>query len=159
MAGYRGARSEEMARRRRTGAPAGGEATSYAFARMVNPSDSVAPAVEAFEKVVTNLGWARDTDKIVFAHTHQPLESVTPHGSSVRYWNTGSWIYEPDLSSRENYVAYLRNAWPGTAVLIDSDEPEPRLLRLRDHLNPLHSMQAPTWGRPDTANQASPATQ
>jgi Calcineurin-like phosphoesterase len=28
--------------------------------------------------------------------------------------------------------------WPGTAVLIDSDEPDPRLLKIRDHLNPLY---------------------
>ncbi|MBV8988444.1 MAG: hypothetical protein JO372_07780, partial [Solirubrobacterales bacterium] len=62
-----------------------------------------------------------------------------PAGSN-RYWNTGSWIYEPDLSSREAYLSYLRNGWPGTAVLIDSDEPQPRLLRLREHLNPLHQM-------------------
>ena len=61
-----------------------------------------------------------------------------PSGT-VRYWNTGSWIYEPDLTSHEAYVRYLRNAWPGTAVLIDTDEPYPRLLRLREHLNPLRA--------------------
>jgi hypothetical protein len=74
---------------------------------------------------------------IVFAHTHQPLDGVLGPGENFRYRNTGSWIYEPDLRSSSAYVAYLRNAWPGTAVLIDSDEPEPRLLRLREHLNPL----------------------
>ncbi len=134
---YRGARFQEAERRRQSGAPAGGEATSYAFGRMVNPSDPAGPAVEAFEKVVETLGWARDTDKIVFAHTHQPLDGVTGPGGAVRYWNTGSWIYEPDLSSRDAYLSYCRNGWPGTVVLIDSDEPEPCLLRLRDHLNPL----------------------
>jgi Calcineurin-like phosphoesterase len=140
LAGYQGARSDEAQRRRQTGAPAGGEVASYAMARLVRPSDPSGPAVDAFEQVVQNLGWARDTDKIVFAHTHQPLEAATVPGGSVRYWNTGSWIYEPDLSSRETYLAYLNNAWPGSAVLIDSDEPEPRLLRLREHLNPLHAM-------------------
>ena len=74
----------------------------------------------------------------MFAHTHQPLDGVTTPGGRIRYWNTGSWIYEPDLSSYEAYVGYLRHAWPGTAVLIDSDEPQPRLLRLREHLNPLN---------------------
>ena len=107
---------------------------------MVNPSDSAAPAIEALDCVVTNLGWAEHTDRIVFGHTHQPLDGVTANGGSIRYWNTGSWIYEPDLTSREAYLGYLRNGWPGTAVLIDSDEPEPRLLRLREHLNPLHDM-------------------
>ena len=97
----------------------------------------------AFDQVVTNLGWAEHANQIVFAHTHQPLEDVTAPGSNVRYWNTGSWIYEPDLSSREAYVAYLRNGWPGTAVMIDSDAPHPRLLRLREHLNPLRSSEGP----------------
>jgi hypothetical protein len=140
MAEYEGARSEEVRRRQQTGAPAGAEVPNMTMARLIRPSDPVGPAVTAFDKVVRNLGWATGTDKIVFAHTHQPLSAVTVAGSSVRYWNTGSWIYEPDLSSRETYLAYLRNAWPGTAILIDSDEPEPRLLRLREHLNPLHSM-------------------
>jgi hypothetical protein len=100
LAGYRGARSEEVARRLRTGAPAGSEAANYGLARIVNPSDPARPAVEAFDEVVANLGWARHTDKIVFAHTHQPLEDVRASGGSTRYWNTGSWIYEPDLTSR-----------------------------------------------------------
>ena len=140
MAEYRGARSQEAQRRAETGAPAGGEIANYAMTRLIRPSDPSGPAVTAFDQVVQNLGWARDTDKIVFAHTHQPLEAATVAGSHVRYWNTGSWIYEPDLSSREGFLAYLRNAWPGTAVLIDSDEPEPRLIRMREHLNPLHAM-------------------
>jgi UDP-2,3-diacylglucosamine pyrophosphatase LpxH len=138
MADYEGAVSEEAERRRRTGAPAGGEVATYMLARLVGPSDPAGPAVAAFEQVVQNLGWAEDTDKIVFAHTHQPLDGVSTPGGSIRYWNTGSWIFEPDLSSAETYHAYLRNAWPGTAVLIDSEEPQPRLLRLREHLNPLH---------------------
>jgi len=139
-AGYEDARALEQERRRRTNAPAGGEASSYAFARSVAPSDPSWPAVAAFEKVVLNLGWSRDTDKIVFAHTHQPLEGVPGPAGVIRYWNTGCWIYEPDLRSREAYMAYLRNAWPGTVVVIDSDEREPRLIRLREHLNPLLSI-------------------
>jgi UDP-2,3-diacylglucosamine pyrophosphatase LpxH len=135
---YQEARSREAKRQQQTGAPASGMASSYAFARSVAPSDPSAPALAAFEKVVANLGWAREADKIVFAHTHQPLDGVTgPGGAGIRYWNTGSWIYEPDLRSRETYLAYLRNAWPGTVVLIDADEPHPRLLRLREHLKPM----------------------
>jgi UDP-2,3-diacylglucosamine pyrophosphatase LpxH len=142
LAEYANARSQEAHRRLRTGAPAGGEVANYAMARMIRPSDPSGPAVAAFDQVVHNLGWAQGTDNVVFAHTHQPLEAATVAGSHVRYWNTGSWIYEPDLSSRESYLSYLRNAWPGTAVLIDSDSPEPRLLRLREHLNPLRAMLA-----------------
>jgi predicted phosphodiesterase len=140
---YRGARSQEMQRRRQTGAPAGGEVANYGIGRMVRPSDPSGPALEAFEKVVKNLGWARGIDKVVFAHTHQPLDGVSTSDGAIRYWNTGSWIYEPDLSSYEAYLSYLTNAWPGSAVLIDSDEPEPRLLRLREHLNPLNQAKRP----------------
>jgi hypothetical protein len=111
---YEGARSHEAERRRRTGAPAGGEAASF--------------------------GWAERANKIVFAHTHQPLDGVLGPSGKCRYWNTGSWIYEPDLSSRRAYMAYLHNAWPGTAVLIDTDQDQPQLLRLREHLNPLNTM-------------------
>jgi hypothetical protein len=129
-----------MARRRRTGAPAGGEASSFLFARRVHPSDPTEAAVAAFDQVVTNLGYAKDTNQIVFAHTHQPLDGVLGPSRQCRYWNTGSWIYEPDLSSERTYMAYLRNAWPGTAVLIDTDQAQPQLLRLREHLNPLNGM-------------------
>jgi UDP-2,3-diacylglucosamine pyrophosphatase LpxH len=136
---YDGARAHEAQRRERTGAPGGSEVANHTVARMVRASDPSRRAVHAFEQVVVNLGWAHETDKIVFAHTHQPLDGVTATpGGRVRYWNTGSWIYEPDLSSYEAYVGYLRHAWPGTAVLIDSDELQPRLLRLREHLNPLN---------------------
>jgi len=135
---YEGAREREVERRRRTGAPTGGNVAKYALGQVVQPADPPGPPVEAFEKVVMHFGWAQETDKIVFAHTHRPLEDVRGPSGAVRYWNTGSWIYEPDLSSRQAYLRYLQNAWPGSAVLLDTDEPEPRLLRLRDHLNPLH---------------------
>jgi UDP-2,3-diacylglucosamine pyrophosphatase LpxH len=73
----------------------------------VQPADPPGLAMEAFEKVVMRFGWARDTDKIVFTHTHRPLEDVRGPGGAVRYWNTGSWIYEPDLSSRQAYLRYV----------------------------------------------------
>lgn len=69
---------------------------------------------------------------------------MTPRvGARVRYWNTGSWIYEPDLSSRDAFLDYLRQAWPGTAVLIDDHEAAPRLLQIRKHLSPLERAHAP----------------
>lgn len=135
---YEAAREQERQRQRRTGAPAGAEASSYALGRAVRPGDPHEMAITAFETAVINLGWARDTDKIVFAHTHQPFDDLTGPSGTIRYWNTGSWIYEPDLRSRAAYRDYLANAWPGTAVLIDSDEAAPRLIRMREHLNPLH---------------------
>lgn len=139
VAPYLSARAGERDRRATSGAPVAHAASpAYPLVRLVRPSDPREQALAAFAQVVETLGWGRETDQIVFAHTHQPLEDVRAPGSPVRYWNTGSWIYEPDLSSPAAYRGYLRRAWPGTAVLIDTDEPAPRLLRLREHLNPLY---------------------
>ena len=84
--------------------------------------------------------WAgSEADRIVFAHTHQPLAGVrSRRDARIRYWNTGSWIYEPDLGSRQAYARYCRYAWPGTAVLIDGDERAPRLVEMLADLNPLN---------------------
>jgi hypothetical protein len=151
---YEGARQREAQRRRRTGAPTGGDVAKYAMGQVVQPADPPGSAIEAFERVVMRFGWARDTDKIVFAHTHRPLEDVRGPSGAVRYWNTGSWIYEPDLSSRQAYLRYLQDAWPGTAVLLDTDRPQPRLLRLREHLNPLRQ-QAARAGAKDAGGRAT----
>ncbi|MQA73252.1 MAG: hypothetical protein GEU88_02680 [Solirubrobacterales bacterium] len=119
-------------------AAAGAAAAGHQLGRVVRASDPIDRSLEAFARVVENLGWARETDKIVFAHTHQPLADGSARtGPRVRYWNTGSWIYEPDLSSHDAYRRYLRYGWPGTAVLIDTEEPEPRLLELLRDENPL----------------------
>ena len=89
---------------------------------MISRSDPSEHALEAFAQVVENLGWDGEAEQIVFAHTHQPLADVrSSRGTRPRYWNTGSWIYEPDLGSRQAYARYLRYAWPGTAVLIDDE--------------------------------------
>jgi len=122
--------------------PAGGRAPSrplYPEPTVILRSDPSEAALEAFAQVVANLGWGEGTEQIVFAHTHQPLADVrASRDGRIRYWNTGSWIYEPDLSSRQAYARYLRYAWPGTAVAIDTEAPEPRLLELLADLNPLH---------------------
>jgi UDP-2,3-diacylglucosamine pyrophosphatase LpxH len=111
----------------------------YPEPTVVSRSDPSEHALEAFAQVVANLDWGEQATEIVFAHTHQPLADVRSGcDSRNRYWNTGSWIYEPDLGSRQAYARYLRYAWPGTAVLIDEDEPQPRLLEMLDDLNPLH---------------------
>ena len=104
---------------------------------VISRSDASEQALEAFAQVVANLGWDAEAEKIVFAHTHQPLADVrSTSGAKTRYWNTGSWIYEPELGSREAYARYLRYAWPGTAILIDEDAPQPQLLELLADLNP-----------------------
>ena len=55
----------------------------------------------------------------------------------MRFWNTGSWLYEPALGSYDDYRSYLERAWPGTAVLIDTTAPEPKLVELLADQNPL----------------------
>jgi UDP-2,3-diacylglucosamine pyrophosphatase LpxH len=111
---------------------------AYPAASVISPSDPSEHALEAFAKVTANLGWDKQAEQIVFAHTHQPLAGVRcAERPRTRYWNTGSWIYEPDLGSRQAYARYLRYAWPGTAIVIDDEEPEPRLLELLADLNPL----------------------
>jgi UDP-2,3-diacylglucosamine pyrophosphatase LpxH len=110
----------------------------YPEPTVISRSDPSEHALDAFAQVVENLGWGEQAETIVFAHTHQPLADVRCRaGISTRFWNTGSWIYEPDLGSRQAYARYLRYAWPGTAVLLDTDEPEPQLLELLADLNPL----------------------
>jgi hypothetical protein len=137
--GFVRARAAEEERRRASRGPAAAQAIDYAVARVLRPSDPREHSLDAFCKVVANLGWAQETDKIVFAHTHQPLDDVhAPGDARVRYWNTGCWIYEPDLSSPEAYAGYLERAWPGTAVLVDSEEPAPRLIETLADLNPMN---------------------
>jgi UDP-2,3-diacylglucosamine pyrophosphatase LpxH len=137
----------EEADRQRREQPAPGAAwprPTYPAATVVSPSDPSEHALEAFAQVVENLGWNRESDRIVFAHTHQPLADVrSRRDSRTRYWNTGSWIYEPDLGSRQAYARYLRYAWPGTAVLIDDEEGAPRLVEVLADLNPLASGDGP----------------
>jgi UDP-2,3-diacylglucosamine pyrophosphatase LpxH len=109
----------------------------YPEPTVLSRSSPTEPALEAFSRVVANLGWDGEADRIVFAHTHQPLDDVRASRGTTRYWNSGSWIYEPDLSSRQAYARYCRHAWPGTAIVINDSEPQPRLLELLADLNPL----------------------
>jgi hypothetical protein len=108
-------------------------------ARACDPSEPVPAALGAFGAVARNLGWDRLSDKIVFAHTHQPLDGAFAEGcSGIRFWNTGSWIYEPAVASYDKYADYLERAWPGTAVLVDTERPEPELIETLADQNPLH---------------------
>jgi UDP-2,3-diacylglucosamine pyrophosphatase LpxH len=109
----------------------------YPEPTVLTRSSPTEQALEAFSEVVANLGYDQEAEKIVFAHTHQPLDDVRATKGPTRYWNSGCWIYEPDLSSRQAYARYCRYAWPGTAIVIDDSEPQPRLLELLADLNPL----------------------
>jgi hypothetical protein len=127
---------EGMARRARGGPPS--RHPPPELARSCDPADPVPVALGAFGQVATELGWDRQADKIVFAHTHQPLDgAVTDACSGVRFWNTGSWIHAPGRRRRTAYANYLRRAWPGTGVLIDTDRPAPVLIEMLADRNPL----------------------
>lgn len=106
----------------------------------------VGDAVDASDGLLRLIAEKLPGKRLVFLagnHDHQveiayPTCVQSSDDSRTRYWNTGSWIYEPDLGSRQAYARYLRYAWPGTAVVIDDEEPEPRLVELLADLNPLH---------------------
>jgi UDP-2,3-diacylglucosamine pyrophosphatase LpxH len=132
------AEAQRQAREQPLSGPPWG-APLYPEPTVISRSDPSEHALDAFAQVTENLGWDREAETIVFAHTHQPLADVRcRRGTTTKYWNTGSWIYEPDLGSRQAYAGYLRHAWPGTAVLIDSEQPQPQLLELLADLNPLY---------------------
>ena len=107
---------------------------NYVLARVVEPGASVLPSVTAYARVCRNLGWDRDAHWFVFAHTHQPLEGVSASATQTgpRFWNTGCWIYEPPGGSPTDYLGYLDHNWPGSAVVIDTEQRggEPQLLEL-----------------------------
>jgi hypothetical protein len=58
------------------------------------------------------------------------LDGVCASEGDVRYWNTGSWVYDPPRGSRAARECYVRRAWPGTAVLVDTDREAPQLVRM-----------------------------
>jgi hypothetical protein len=116
---------------------------SMNLARVIAPDEPIERSLHAYAQVAKNLRLSEHHDKLVFAHTHQPLHGVrtTPLEGElpgdVRFWNTGCWIYEPTLRSLESYERYLRIAWPGTAVLVDTERSEPELVHCLADLNPL----------------------
>ena len=132
---------EETERQHREQPRSGGRLAAAALPgrpTVVSPSDPSEHALEAFAQVVREprLGQRGRQDRL---RPHPPAARRRPRradDSRTRYWNTGSWIYEPDLGSRQAYARYLRYAWPGTAVVIDDEEPEPRLVELLADLNP-----------------------
>ncbi len=123
-----------LARRLRGGTEPQAPAADYVLARVVAPGSSVLPSVRAYARVCRNLGWDQGARWFVFAHTHQPLDGVRAGDTSAgpRFWNTGSWIYEPPAGSVSDYLRYLEHNWPGSAVVIDTEERsgEPQLLEL-----------------------------
>jgi UDP-2,3-diacylglucosamine pyrophosphatase LpxH len=110
--------------------------------RTVDPSAHPSDALCAYGKVVRNLGWDRETKTMVFAHTHQPLDACADDThDGLRFWNTGSWIYEPPSGDPEAWQRYRERAWPGSVVLLDTNRPEPELVRLLED----YAAKGPGW--------------
>jgi Calcineurin-like phosphoesterase len=70
-----------------------------------------------------------DAREIVYGHTHRP--GPLPHDTDwdPRLFNTGSWLYEPNLLQT---TAGESPYWPGTVLFVEDDKP-PRLERLLLH--------------------------
>lgn len=110
--------------------------------RAVDASDHPSDALRAYAKVVRNLGWDRETKTMVFAHTHQPLARVADEvDDGLLFWNTGSWIYEPPSGDADDWQRYRERAWPGSVVLLDTNRPEPELVRLLED----YAAEGPGW--------------
>ena len=125
---------------------------------VISPSDPSEAALEAFAQVVANLGWDNQAEQIVFAHTHQPLADVRcAERPRTRYWNTGCWIYEPDLGSRQAYARYLRYAWPGTAIVIDDGEPRAAAARAARRPQPAGRRRRPAGAAMSEASDVADA--
>lgn len=69
-----------------------------------------------------------DAREIVYGHTHRPgpLPDRDDDIWPVGFFNTGSWLYEPNLLGT---TAGESPYWPGTVLFIEDDKP-PRLERL-----------------------------
>ena len=133
-----GAPGRELRRlRSRTPTRSGAPLADGGIARPCSVIDPPSNALRAYGKVVRNLGWDKLATKMIFSHTHQPLNGALDDAcGDVRFWNTGSWIYEPRIESQDSWERYLDLGWPGTAVLIDTERGDPQLVELLRDENP-----------------------
>jgi predicted phosphodiesterase len=67
-----------------------------------------------------------DAHEVVYGHTHRPGPLPNDSNWDANLFNTGSWLYEPNLLQT---TAGESPYWPGTVLFIEDDKP-PRLERL-----------------------------
>lgn len=67
-----------------------------------------------------------DAREVVFGHTHRPGPLPFDSGWDTRLFNTGSWLYEPNLVHAAPADSPY---WPGCVLFLEGDQP-PRLERL-----------------------------
>jgi predicted phosphodiesterase len=69
---------------------------------------------------------AIDANEVVFGHTHRPGPLPPDSEWDARMFNTGSWLYEPNLLDT---TAGRSPYWPGCVLFVEDDKP-PELHRL-----------------------------
>jgi predicted phosphodiesterase len=69
---------------------------------------------------------AIDAREVVFGHTHRPGPLPGDTGWDARLFNTGSWLYEPNLLGATSADSPY---WPGSVLFVEDDKP-PELRRL-----------------------------
>ena len=80
--------------------------------------------LRAMNDVIAALGV--DAKEVIFGHTHRPGPLPRDDDWDPRLFNSGSWLYEPNLLGAHDADSPY---WPGTAVFVNADEP-PELRRL-----------------------------
>lgn len=74
--------------------------------------------LQALAQVIDNLKLGSEFSQVVFAHTHQPLESARLEHNPHLFHNSGSWFYDYRVASDKQ----TESAVPGTILLIDEAE-------------------------------------
>jgi hypothetical protein len=75
--------------------------------------------LRAMGAVVEALGLG-DAREVIFGHTHRPGPLPRDDDWDARLFNTGSWLYEPNLVGTHSSDSPY---WPGTAIFVRDDEP------------------------------------
>jgi predicted phosphodiesterase len=78
--------------------------------------------LDAMRDLIAALGI--DAREVVYGHTHRPGPLPGDRDWDARLFNTGSWLYEPNLLQPADSPY-----WPGTVLFIEDDKP-PELRRL-----------------------------
>lgn len=94
------------------------------FEAKLNGANLRQSGLEAMRDLVTAL--QIDAREIVYGHTHRPGPLPRDTDWDARLFNTGSWLYEPNLLQT---TAGESPYWPGTVLFVEDDAP-PRLERL-----------------------------
>ena len=74
--------------------------------------------LDAMTRLIAAIGL--DAREVVYGHTHRPGPFANDTNWDARLFNSGSWLYEPNLLGT---TAGQSPYWPGTAIFIEDDKP------------------------------------